>query len=159
MEADSSDVAEINFRVHHLCRAHYRRAHALLEVIGLYRGQPPVLHALWEREGLSQAELAAKIHVTPPTLSRMIQRMTKAGLLTTEADPADQRVSRVCLTDDGREIKQRVLGTWVQLGTEMLAGFTPEEKAQVRRFLERMAENLEDAGGSGHCSKISTESE
>jgi MarR family transcriptional regulator, organic hydroperoxide resistance regulator len=159
MEADRSEDAEINFRVHHLCRAHYSRAHTLLEIIDLYRGQPPVLHALWEREGCSQAELAAKIHVTPPTLSRMIQRMTKAGLLTTEDDPADQRVSRVYLTDAGRAIKERVFSTWTQLGSEMLAGFTTEEKAQVRRFLERMAGNLEDAGGPGRCNKTSTESQ
>jgi len=159
MESDESDVAEINFRVHHLCRVYYSRAHALLEVIGLYRGQPPVLHALWEEEGLSQSELAARIHVTAPTLSRMIHRMTRAGLLITEDDPVDQRVSRVHLTDSGREIKERVLSTWTQLGSELLAGFTLEEKAQVRRFLERMAANLEDAGGTGQCSKKSTESE
>lgn len=159
METDRSEVAGIDFRVHHLCRLHYSRAHALLEVIGLYRGQPPVLHALWEEEGLSQSELAARIHVTAPTLSRMIQRMTKAGLLMTEADPADQRVSRVHLTDAGRAIKERVLSTWTQLGSEMLAGFTSEERTQVRRFLERMAENLEDAGGPGRCSKKPTESE
>jgi len=159
MESDRSEIAEINFRVHHLCRVHYSRAHGLLEVIGLYRGQPPVLHALWEKEGRSQAELAARIHVTAPTLSRMIQRMTKAGLLVTEDDPADQRVSRVCLTDAGRAIKERVHSTWTQLGSEMLAGFTPEEKAQVGGFLERMAANLEAAGGPGLCSKNSTESE
>ena len=159
METNRSEAAETNLRVHRLCRLHYSRAHALLEVIGLYRGQPPVLHALWEEEGLSQSELAARIHVTAPTLSRMIHRMTRAGLLITEDDPVDQRVSRVHLTDSGREIKERVLSTWTQLGSELLAGFTPEEKAQVRHFLDRMAENLEDAGGTGQCSKKSTESE
>jgi len=159
METDRSDVAEISFRVHHLCRLHYSRAHGLLEVIGLYRGQPPVLHALWAHEGLSQSELAARIHVTAPTLSRMIQRMTKAGLLITEDDPADQRVSRVCLTDAGRAIKERVLSTWTQLGSEMLAGFTPEERTQVRRFLERMAQNLDDAGGTRQCCNRSAGSE
>jgi DNA-binding MarR family transcriptional regulator len=85
--------------------------------------------------------------------------MTKAGLLVTEDDPADQRVSRVCLTDAGRAIKGRVHSTWTQLGSEMLAGFTLEEKAQAGGFLERMAENLEAAGGPGRCSRNSTESE
>ncbi len=159
METDRCDVAELEFQVHHLCRLHYSRAYALLEAIGLYRGQPPVLHALWEQEGLSQADLAARIHVTAPTLSRMIQRMRKVGLLTTEDDPVDHRVSRVCLTDAGRAIKEQVHSTWTQLGTEMLAGFTQEEKAQVRRFLVRMADNLEHADGMRRCSRGSTESE
>ncbi|MCJ7738062.1 MAG: MarR family transcriptional regulator [Anaerolineae bacterium] len=159
METEKSDLAEINFRVHHLCRVHYSRAHALLEAIGLHRGQPPVLHALWEQEGLSQSELAARIHVTAPTLSRMIQRMAKAGLLTTEDDPADHRVSRVYLTDAGRAIKDRVQSTWAQLGSEMLAGFTPEETELAGRFLERMAANIEHVGGLRRCCKESPKSE
>ncbi|MCD6285839.1 MAG: MarR family transcriptional regulator [Anaerolineae bacterium] len=159
METDRSEAAEISLRVHRLCRLHYGQAQALLEVIGLYRGQPPVLHALWEQEGLSQSELAARVHVTAPTLSRMIQRMVKAGLLTTQDDPVDQRVSQVYLTDAGRAIREPVVGTWRQLGSELLAGFTPEEKAQVRHFLDRMAENLEDAGGTRQLCKKSKGSE
>ena len=159
METDRSDVAEINFGVHHLCRQHYSRAQALLEVIGLHRGQPPVLHALWEQESLSQSELAARIHVTAPTLSRMVQRMAKAGLLITKDDPVDQRVSRVYLTDAGRAIKDRVQSTWAQLGSEMLAGFTPEETELAGRFLERMAANLEHVGGLRRCCKESPKSE
>ena len=51
-----------------ICKLHHTRAHALLEELGLYRGQPPMLRALWEQEGLTHGELAERAlqPVLPP---------------------------------------------------------------------------------------------
>ena len=43
----------------HICRMHYARTHALLESLGLYRGQPPLLFALWHQDGLTHSESGA----------------------------------------------------------------------------------------------------
>lgn len=69
----------IDYLLAQICRLHRIRAHALLEDLGLYRGQPPVLRALWEREGLTHSELAARLHVQPATITKMIQRMERTG--------------------------------------------------------------------------------
>ena len=65
-------------RVSHL---HYHRVHELLEAIGLYRGQPQVLVRSWEQEGLTHGDLAARLHNTPATMTKMLQRMESAGFI------------------------------------------------------------------------------
>ena len=129
-----------------VCRLHYGRAHALLERIGLHRGQPPVLHVLWEHEGISQTELAERLHVTPATISNMVHRMEKAGFVTRHTPEEDQRVSLVSLTDKGRAVKQQVRAVWRTMEAETFAGYSEEERALVRRYLERVVDNLVRAG-------------
>lgn len=141
-QAESLDMVLVR-----VCRLHYGRAHALLDRIGLHRGQPPVLHVLWEHEGISQAELAARLHVSPATISNTVHRMEKAGFLVRRTPKDDQRVSQVFLTDRGRTVKEQVRESWRTMEAETFAGFTEEERAQMKRFLERVAENLARASG------------
>jgi MarR family transcriptional regulator, organic hydroperoxide resistance regulator len=121
---------------------HHHRAHELLEEINLYRGQPPVLYALWEQEGLSHTDLAKRLHNTPATISRMLQRMEKTGFIQRRPDAKDQRVSRVYLTVAGRAIQSKVQAIWTKLENETYVGFSPEELALLRSFLQRLRANL-----------------
>lgn len=59
----------LDFQLARICHLHYMRVHQLLEALGLYRGQPGILHALWDKEGLTQTELAANLHNTPATVT------------------------------------------------------------------------------------------
>lgn len=142
-----AECSERLLGIGHVCRLHHIRAHQLLESLELYRGQPKVLYALWEEEGLSHSELASRVHVSAPTLSKMVQRMVKAGLLVCRDDPRDQRVSRIFLTDAGRAIKADVDRTWARLDAETLAGFSTEEREQLLTYLLRMEQNLIAATG------------
>ncbi len=128
-------------------RLHFTRAHTLLETLGLYRGQPPVLWALWEQEGLTHTELAERLHVTPATMTKMLQRMEKAGFLVRRPDPEDQRVSRVYLTKAGRAIQTKVQSVWRTMETETFAGLSAQERETLRGFLLRIRENLMQATG------------
>ena len=137
-----TEPESIDFLLAQVCRLHHARAHTLLEELGLYRGQPPMLHALWEQEGLTHGELAGRLHVQPATITKMIQRMEKAGFLDRRSDPEDQRVSRVYLTDAGRAIQAEVRQVWHTLEGETFAGFTQEERVLLRRFFLQIRENL-----------------
>ena len=132
----------MDFLLAQICRLHHARAHTLLEELGLYRGQPPVLHALWEREGLTHSELATRLHVQPATITKMIKRMEKAGFVVRRSDPQDQRVSRVYLTGAGRAIQAEVRQVWHALKEETFEGFNLEERVLLRRFFLQMRENL-----------------
>jgi DNA-binding MarR family transcriptional regulator len=125
-----------------VCRLKRARVHALLGKIGLYRGQPFVLCALWEREGMTHSELAQRLHVQPATMTNMLKRMERAGLVNRQQDMEDHRVSRVYLTDAGRDIRDAVEETWSELEEQACAGFTPEEQTLLRQFLLRIRENL-----------------
>jgi DNA-binding MarR family transcriptional regulator len=130
-----------------ICRLKHARIHTLLETLGLYRGQPSVLQALWEQEGLMHTELARRLQVQPATITRMLQRMEKAGFVERRPDPDDQRVSRVYLTEAGWAVRVDVQQVWRQIEEEAFAGFTPEERAFLRRFFVHIRENLLSVAG------------
>ncbi|MFZ5918943.1 MAG: MarR family winged helix-turn-helix transcriptional regulator [Chloroflexota bacterium] len=130
-----------------ICRLKHARIHTLLETLGLYRGQPSVLQALWEQEGLMHTELARRLQVQPATITKMLQRMEKAGFIERRPDPGDQRVSRVYLTDAGRAVRADVQQVWRQLEEEAFAGFTLKERDLVRRFFLQMRDNLQNVTG------------
>ena len=133
---------KIDFLLAHICRLQYIRVHELLETVGLYRGQPPLLHALWEQEGLSHTELSTQLQISPATTTKMIQRMEKAGFVQRRPDPQDQRRSRVYLTDAGRSIRSEVEAIWVQIEAELFAGFSVEEKETLGDLLQKIRNNL-----------------
>ncbi len=125
-----------------VCRLHHERARAALHELGLYRGQPPLLSALHRQEGLTQSELAAGLHVTAATMTKMLQRMEKAGWLQRNPDSDDQRVMRVYLTEAGRAIQGEMLAVLQELDSKSLLGFTTEERVLFRCFLLHARDNL-----------------
>ena len=140
----------VDYLLAQICRLHHSRAHTLLEEIGLYRGQPHVLRVLWEEEGCTHSELAARLHVQPATITRMIQRMERAGFVERRSDPEDQRVSRVYLTEAGRAVQEDVQQIWHTLEEETFAGLSPGERVLLRRFFVQLRENLMRVTGGKH---------
>jgi DNA-binding MarR family transcriptional regulator len=132
----------MDFLLAQVCRLHHSRARTLLEEFGLFRGQPPLLFALWEEEGLTHSDLAERLQVQPATITKMIKRMERAGFVERSQDTEDQRVSRVCLTDVGRNIRDAVEGVLRELEEQTFAGFSSEERALLNRFLLRIRDNL-----------------
>jgi DNA-binding MarR family transcriptional regulator len=125
-------------------RLQHKRAHDLLEALGLYQGQPRLLRVLWEEEGPNQSELAERVHVRPATMTKMLQRMEEAGFVERRRDRADQRVLRVYLTEEGHAVQAQVQQIWAQMEREVLAGFDAEEREHLRDYLLRIRENLRE---------------
>jgi MarR family transcriptional regulator, organic hydroperoxide resistance regulator len=142
MMSQHSEPPPLDFLLAQVSRLHHYRAHELLDGLGLYRGQPPVLFALWERDGLTHKELAGQLEITPATVTKMIQRMEKAGFVRRQPDASDQRVSRVYLTDAGRAVHAQVQAVWNRMEVENFAGFSDEERVTLRRFLLQIRDNL-----------------
>lgn len=130
-----------------VCRLHHERARAQLHTLGLHRGQPPLILALWEADGRTHTELADYLHVTPATVTKMVQRMESAGFVQRQPDADDQRVSRVYLTEAGRDVVGNLQRVFETLDADTFAGLTPEEHATLHRLLLQVRENLlRDAG-------------
>ena len=125
-----------------ICRLHHARAHTLLEELGLYRGQPPLMWALVAEPGLAHSELATRLHVTAATVSKMVSRMEKLGILETRTDAEDQRISRVFLTPAGLALHARAGAVAQQLGAEAFEGFSAEDLGQLEGFLRQIQRNL-----------------
>ena len=132
----------IDFILANVGHLHRARIDQLLEALGLYRGQPPVLFELWRQEGLPQAELADRLKIAPATVTRMLQRMERAGFIRRQPDPDDQRVTRVYLGEAGRAIQGQVEQVFRTLEAETFAGLSPTEHDLLRGLLLRLRTNL-----------------
>ena len=124
------------------CKAHRGAAVKLLTELGLYAGQETILGRLWQQDGLTQTELTGQLCVQAATVTKMLNRMVKAGLVERRGDPDDQRVSRVYLTERGRDLQQPVQDVWRQLDETAFASMTPEERMLFRRLLMQVQANL-----------------
>jgi len=130
-----------------ICRLNHGHMYAVLEELGLYRGQPYVLRILGEEDGLPHSELARRMRVTPATVSHMVRRMERAGFVVRRPDPEDQRISRVYLTDKGWATHGRLHEVWEEIEAQAFGGFTAEERVLLRRFLLQVRDNLVRAYG------------
>lgn len=70
------------------------------------------LHELDTGVPLSQQELAARLGLEKSTVSRLAAELERKGLLVRERDPANRRLYRLRLTDEGRAVHRR-MGTVV----------------------------------------------
>ena len=115
-----------------------------------------MLQALDKQEGLTHTELAAHLRRTPATVTRMVQRMEKAGFVKRKPDAEDQRVSRVYLTDAGRAIQTEMVRTLRRLDEEALTDFTSKDQVLLRRLFLQIRDNLTRANEGKPILQIET---
>lgn len=126
-----------------ICRAHRNKAQELLSRIDLYPGQEFLLINLWPHDGLTHTEVAENLCVQPATLTKMLDRLVKSGLVHRQPDLDDQRVSRIYLTEKGRDLLQPIVQVWEELEQISFANLTMEERLLLRRLLLQVYANLE----------------
>jgi DNA-binding MarR family transcriptional regulator len=132
----------INFLLGAIGRSQRTQMNEALSGIGLYAGQEMFLWRLWRQDGLTQSQLAERMCVQPPTVSKMLDRMEKAGLVMRRPDSDDSRVTRVYLTEQGRRSQDAVSEIWKNIERRLTEGLSVEERLLLRRLLLQVHENL-----------------
>ena len=120
-------------------RAHLDRE---LQTHGLHVGQHAILRVLWEEEGLTPREIADRVGVEMPTVTRAVQRMERGGFLRRAAHPDDARSVRIYLTDHGRAVWSEVSQLLVRETERALHGIPVEQSEAMTALLEQVAANL-----------------
>ena len=126
-----------------VCRAHRGDVGELLAEVGLHVGQEMVLIELWEQDGLRGGELAERLGVEPPTVTRMLRRLEKCGFVERRQDPRDARSFRVYLTGEGRSLEGPVARCWERVGEKAFAGMSVGERRTFRRLLTKVRANID----------------
>lgn len=130
-----------------LCFAVYSAAHAFtaaykpfLEPLGLTYPQYLVLIVLWEGDGVSVGEIGQKLHLDSGTLTPILKRMEKAGLVRRSRNPQDERLLKVELTPEGRALRERVGEARAQIVCALGGDETPI--AKLRAELMQVTQQL-----------------
>lgn len=113
-----------------------------LQDAGLRLGQYQLLRLLWDQDGLTPRELAERLDVEMPTVTRTVQRLLRDGFVRREAHPDDARSVRIYLTERGREQRERVFHILDRETEHALSGFTPIDRENLIALMERIAENV-----------------
>lgn len=123
-------------------RLHYYRTHVLLDEIGVYPGQPPMLFILNKKDGQSQKEIAETLNLKPSTITVMLKRMESANVVIRKPDPNDQRISRVYLTEVGRAMCKKSVEVMKDIEEQCYGNFSEDEKELLKKLLLKMKDNL-----------------
>ncbi|MBM7583622.1 DNA-binding MarR family transcriptional regulator [Bacillus pakistanensis] len=104
-----------------------------------------IMALLWEREGMTQNEMATKLNKDKAGVTRMLSTLEKKGYIRREICSSDRRSVEVYLTEDGRKLGNDVIPinkTIIQL---IHKGMTNEEIEELRRLLLKVQENVDQS--------------
>ncbi|GLW20917.1 MarR family transcriptional regulator [Microbispora triticiradicis] len=109
---------------------------------GVRIGQNLVLEVLWQTDGLTPGELAARLQVTTPTVVNTATRMEAAGLLVRRRDPADGRLVRLHLTPRARAAERPIAEARRRLAEHATATLTDEERRHLHSALQKIIDQM-----------------
>jgi len=105
------------------------------------------MHYLLHHGTLHMIELARLCEITPPAMTRLLDRLEKKRLCQRLRVASDRRVCDVVLTDRGRSVAQGLTPLVVQVQNELLSGFSEPEFRHLRALLERVVANAKTSPG------------
>ncbi len=108
-----------------------------------------VLSAVLDEPGRTQLALGHELGVDKSTLTSLLDRLEREGLVVRRADPRDRRARIPVVTDRGREVQERVARERERAEAAVLSALRPGERALLRDLLDRLAGAGE--GGPGSC--------
>ena len=120
-----------------------RRGEEQLAASGLAVAQVPVLFALQGGRSLTQKELAHLARIEQPTMTLLLARMERDGLVQRTPHPDDKRSSLVSLTPLALSRLPEAKAALLEGNAAALQGFTEEEVAALSRLLRRVVNNLD----------------
>ena len=115
---------------------------ARLSAMGLYPGQDAVLLALGADDGLSLRDLAERLTVRPPTITKTVARLTTQDLVEKRASATDARQSHAFLTAKGQALVEEVRETQRAVERNALRGLSEKERKTLRKLLQKVERNL-----------------
>jgi MarR family transcriptional regulator, organic hydroperoxide resistance regulator len=101
-----------------------------------------VLVALSNNGGQRQIDLAGLTSIEPSTLSRLITRLMRRGLVTRIRSKKSSREVLVRLTAEGKALVRRLIPVAVRLEDAAIAGIAARDLAATKRTLRGMHERL-----------------
>lgn len=136
---------QLCFALHSASRAMTGCYRPVLEAIGLTYSQYAVLLVLWAEDSVAQRELGDRMFLDSGTLSPMLARLEKRGLITRARRPDDERTVQISLTDEGLALREQAAAA--QQEVIRATGMGTDELFRLRDDLQRLASRLREDPG------------
>lgn len=107
-----------------------------------------LLASLHRHDGQTLAGLSRALLVTAGNVTGLVDRAERDGVVERRPDPADRRVGRVWLTDEGRALIRSVLPMHDKQVHDMLGGLPREHRRDLRRLLGNLRDHLSPNGAA-----------
>jgi DNA-binding MarR family transcriptional regulator len=134
------DFMRLIWAVDHALQKASKRMGSTLGVTGPQR---LVIRIVSRFPGLPAGRIAELLHVHPSTLTGVLKRLERQGLIRRRSDPKDGRRTLVGITVKGRAIEAAASGTVEAAVQTVLTGATAGQIEGARGVLARLAEALE----------------
>ena len=105
--------------------------------------QGRILYVLWQEDGVPIKTTAERCGLAITSLTTMLERMEKSGLIIRQQDSGDKRKILIFLTDKAKALKEDYDAVSDRMSTIFYQGFTEEEIRNFEEHLERIRLNLE----------------
>lgn len=97
---------------------------------------------LWETGPQRQTDLMRVFDADSGSMTRSVQRLERAGLVSRQADPTDGRATRVQTTEAARGLRGLVEGLWADLEAVTTFGMTAAQRTELLHRLAQAEQNL-----------------
>ena len=111
---------QLCFRLYTASRLLTQAYHPLLSEYGLTYPQYLVLLVLWEKDAQPVNDIARRLHLETNTVTPLLQRMEKEGILVRSRGKKDARQMIVSLTGTGIALKKRLANVPPTVGNAVL---------------------------------------
>ena len=108
----------------------------LLDEIGLTYPQYLAMLALWEENGITVSRLGERLYLDSGTLTPLLKRLEKAGLVKRERNEKDERQVLVRVTPEGKALKRQAAG--IPRKVAIASGMSLEEILNLRKRLKKL---------------------
>lgn len=139
------DVAQdIGYALTQTTRAYQQALNAELAPYSVTFRQSQVLGWLRKKGNLSQCQLARLLRIDPATLSGVLERMERDGLILRIADRSDGRRKLMCLNQFAEELSETAVECSARVCARAVQGLSPVEIDAFRELLKRILDNLSE---------------
>lgn len=130
-------------QIHLIARCSMLYRDSRLKNAGFSGSQSPYLPEIGRNPGLTQEELAQRLHVNRSTVARHMAALEKQGFLTRVRSETDRRVLQVYPTEKLTAMLPRLHGIFRAFRTGASENLTDEEEALLGRLLDKLAAGAE----------------
>ncbi|MFW9913580.1 MAG: MarR family winged helix-turn-helix transcriptional regulator [Candidatus Thorarchaeota archaeon] len=110
-------------------------------------GQGRILFALWQEDNISITELTRRTRLSKSTLTDMLDRMEKDGLIERKTSNTDKRRTLVQLTEATKKLHDKYLAVSKDMTNLFYRGFSDEDIDQFEEYLQKLLLNLTESYG------------